>query len=170
MRKTIRVMATSLLLAGTTLGGAAYASPAMAAAPALAQAAVPASEEAMAVAMAFLESCVTRDADYVADHSIEDPEGSFSAFGSGEAKISNRIEFADHLRYLKKVSWEDLNPTGFMYGDVAWFADVAYGVLPDGKKLPIRMSLVMRNTDDGWKVVHVHVSEGVIRGGIKKED
>lgn len=162
----------SFVAAGLLLGGAIGTMPAIAetAAPmsSAEKPAVPAGEELTKLAIAFLDACVTRDADYVAANSIEDPVGSFSSFGSGEPKISDRMTFADHLRPLKKVGWAGLDPKGWVSGDVAWFADVADGVLPDGKKIPIRISLVMRNTGTAWKVVHVHVSEGVHRDGIRK--
>lgn len=166
---------TSLLAAGVFLGGATFMCAAL---PAFADTAAPmvpveipaapAGADLTKLAVAFLDACVTRDADYVAANSIEDPVGSFSSFGSGAPKISDRIEFAEHLRPLKKVGWDGLDPKGWVSGNVAWFADVADGILPDGKKIPIRISLVMRNTGAGWKVVHVHVSEGVHRDGIRK--
>jgi ketosteroid isomerase-like protein len=34
-------------------------------------------------------------------------------------------------------------------------------VLSDGSYLPTRMTAVLRNEADGWKVVHLHFSVGV---------
>ena len=130
-----------------------------------AQPAQRASQEVLHAAARYLEACVTRDADYIAANSVDD--GSFWGIGSGPGPGWNLHETVEHLRGLKKAGWSGLNPQGFVAGDFAWFTDYAKGILPDGKQLDIRVTLVMRHLGKRWKVVHFHVSEGVQREGIK---
>lgn len=122
------------------------------------------------LAVKYLEANVIRDSKYVFENSIDLPKGSYTGIGSGTGTDWKLKYAAGHLDGLKKVGWEGLDPKGYVVGDVAWFTDLAHGVLPDGKKIDIRISLVMRKVGDEWKTVHHHVSEGVDRSGIKKEE
>lgn len=136
-------------------------------------AAAPATEADAALtelAVKYLEANVVRDSTYVFENSIDLPKGSYTGIGSGTGTDWKLKYAAGHLDGLKKVGWEGLDPKGYVVGDVAWFTDLAHGVLPDGEKIDIRISLVMRKVGDEWKTVHHHVSEGVDRSGIKKED
>jgi hypothetical protein len=164
MRKSTAIWG-SLILAGMTITGRTP----LLAAEAKVQPAKPADADLTKLAIAFLDACVTRDADYVAAHSIDDPVGSFTGIGSGTGDKWTLQDTLDDLRGLKKVGWEGLDPKGYVIGDAAWFSDLAYGVLPDGKKITIRISLVLRKVGSDWKAVHFHVSEGLAHGGIKKD-
>jgi ketosteroid isomerase-like protein len=121
--------------------------------------------EVQDAAVRYLTACVTRDVDYIAANSATD--GSFTGTTSGCGQPQSLDEIVSHLRGLKKAGWSQLRPTGFVAGDFAWFTDHANGVLPDGNEIGIRTTLLMRRIDDGWKVVHFHVSEGVERVGIE---
>lgn len=140
--------------------------------PAMADKASPkgqvASQEVIDAALRYLDACVTRDADYVAANSIDDPAGSFSGINTGPGPANDLKHVVDHLRGLKPVKWGGLNPKGYMAGDFAWFTDYAKGIIPSGQQLDVRATLLMRRVDGKWKVVHYHVSEGVKREGIAR--
>lgn len=129
----------------------------------------PADAALQRLAMRFLQACVDRDADYVAANSIDEPAGSFTIIGTGLGTDWSLGNFTGHLRGLKPVQWSGLEPRGYVLGDMAWFTDLAQGILPDGRTLDIRVTLIMRRVGSSWKVVHNHISEGVHRGGIRKE-
>jgi hypothetical protein len=53
------------------------------------------------------------------------------------------------------------NPRGWAEGSVGFGVDNAAFVLPDGSRLPARLTAVLREEDGIWKVVHLHFSVGV---------
>ena len=123
--------------------------------------------EVYEAAVRYLEACVTRDCEYIAASSVTD--GSFTGTTSGSSPPLSLEEIVSHLRGLKKAGWSQLHPTGYVAGDFAWFTDHAAGMLPNGEKIGIRTTLLMRRLEGRWKVVHFHVSEGVDRPGIELE-
>lgn len=163
----LSAIAVCLVLTGSMPGPAAAG-----AADAKVQAAVKADAELTKLATLFLEACVTRDADYLAAHSIDAPVGSFTGIGTGSSDTANWTHAVnvEHFRHLKPVKWSGLSPDGYVVGDMAWFTDLAKGIMPDGQELTIRTTLIMRRIDGAWKAVHYHVSEPVVRGGVKKDD
>ncbi len=46
-------------------------------------------------------------------------------------------------------------------GTVGWAVDRPAFVLPDGSRLPTRLSAVLRHEDGAWQVVHAHFSVAV---------
>jgi ketosteroid isomerase-like protein len=56
---------------------------------------------------------------------------------------------------------EGLDPRGYEEGTVGWGTDRPSFVLPDGSRLPTRLTAVLRREGDEWKVVHLHFSVGV---------
>jgi len=48
----------------------------------------------------------------------------------------------------------------FVEGDVGWVGDRATIQMPDGQRIPIRMTCVFHREEGGWKVVQQHVSVG----------
>jgi hypothetical protein len=130
---------------------------------------MPANDELNRLATQFLQACVTRDVEYVAAHAVDEPAGSFTGITTGsdpDWSLSNTI---NHLQGLKQAGWVELDPHGFVAGEFAWFTAFAYGVIPNGERLGIRTTLIMRRFDGNWKAVHFHVSEAVDRLGIAKE-
>ena len=120
-----------------------------------------ADEHVMELARRYLEACVTRDADYLAANSIDDPAGSYLGINTGPGPgLGMEVNIA-HFREVPPVQWSGLSPEGYVVGDLAWFTDYAKGVLPSGKQLDIRVTLIMRRIGETWKTVHYHVSEGV---------
>jgi SnoaL-like protein len=56
---------------------------------------------------------------------------------------------------------EGTAPRGYEEGSVGFGTDRPSFVLPDGSRLPTRLTAVLRREDDDWKVVHLHFSVGV---------
>ena len=46
-------------------------------------------------------------------------------------------------------------------GTVGWVADISAFVLPDGREIPFRHTIVFHKENDEWKVVQDHSSVGV---------
>ena len=53
------------------------------------------------------------------------------------------------------------NPAGYEEGTMGWAVDEPTFGFPDGSKLHIRLTIVMRKEDGKWKIVHGHFSVGV---------
>lgn len=56
----------------------------------------------------------------------------------------------------------DGNPTVHQHGDVAWVSDRPTIQLPDGTRLPFRFTAVWLREPEGWRIVQVHSSFGVL--------
>lgn len=52
---------------------------------------------------------------------------------------------------------EGSNAQGFRHGGFGWVIDHPVFVLPEGDRLPTRLTAVVREPA-GWKIVHVHIS------------
>lgn len=128
----------------------------------------PADSEMVRFAVAWLEACVERNADFILQNSQNEPAGVFTCTATAGSPFSLDA-FADHLRGLKKAAWANLNPTGYVAGGAAWFTGVSEGLLPSGEPLVIRITLILVSADGCWKVAHCHVSESVERQGIELE-
>lgn len=46
-------------------------------------------------------------------------------------------------------------------GSVGWLADRPSFVLPDGLRIPTRVTAVLHREDGSWKIVNLHVSAGM---------
>lgn len=53
------------------------------------------------------------------------------------------------------------NPRAWSEGGVGWVADDPTLKLSDGKEMPARFTVVFRKENEGWKIVHLHVSFGI---------
>lgn len=53
------------------------------------------------------------------------------------------------------------DPRGYAQGGVGFAVDQPRFVLPDGGFVPTRLTAVLRQETDRWKVVHLHFSIGV---------
>lgn len=170
--RTMKTLLLSAMLAALPAGVAMAANPdgSPSADELAAPPAVKADAALTALAKAYLEACVTRDADFVFKHSIDHPKGSFTGITTGNSTDWSLQNAAGHLRGLKPVTWEGLEPEGWVVDDFAWFSGLAKGIIPSGEALTIRISLVMRKVGKEWKAVHWQVSEPVSRAGIKKSE
>ncbi|MCA1680488.1 MAG: nuclear transport factor 2 family protein, partial [Actinobacteria bacterium] len=52
-------------------------------------------------------------------------------------------------------------PRGYAEGSVGFAVDQPRFVLPDGSFILTRLTAVLRQEDDQWKIVHLHFSVGV---------
>jgi ketosteroid isomerase-like protein len=52
-------------------------------------------------------------------------------------------------------------PQAYCEGTVGWIADRPTFTLPDGTERPVRITAVLRQEDDGWKIVQFHGSFGI---------
>jgi hypothetical protein len=52
-------------------------------------------------------------------------------------------------------------PSAFRSGDVGWLDDQAEWRLPDGRRLPFRLTAVFHWEADAWRLVQAHFSIGV---------
>jgi hypothetical protein len=59
---------------------------------------------------------------------------------------------------LRGITVERSDARGFRQGGFGWVIDRPVFVLPGGSRLPTRLSGVVREEEDGWKIVHVHIS------------
>jgi hypothetical protein len=59
---------------------------------------------------------------------------------------------------LRGITVTRSDPQWFGHGDFGWIIDRPVFVLPSGESLPTRLSAVARQEDDGWKIVHIHIS------------
>ncbi len=59
------------------------------------------------------------------------------------------------------IRLEGDDPSGYEEGTVGWGTDRPSFVLPDGSRLPTRLSAVLHRERDDWKIVHLHFSVGV---------
>jgi ketosteroid isomerase-like protein len=113
---------------------------------------------------AFYEAFNTHDVDRFAAH-IADGDGVsvigsapgeghdsrddwVNIYGAGIAAMGLRLEGGD-------------SPTGFRGGDVGYARDTPAFVLPDGSRLPTRLTAVLAEQDGEWRMVHAHFSVGV---------
>lgn len=57
------------------------------------------------------------------------------------------------------------DPRGYEEGTVGWGTDRPSFVLPDGSRLPTRLTAVLHSEQNEWKIVHLHFSVGGARRG-----
>jgi hypothetical protein len=78
----------------------------------------------------------------------EGHDGWVQAYRDGIAEAGLKLEPGDSIR-----GWEE-DETGFALDDPSF-------VLPNGGRLPTRLTAVLHKEDGEWKVVHLHFSVGV---------
>jgi hypothetical protein len=59
------------------------------------------------------------------------------------------------------IRLEGFDPQGWEEATAGFGRDTPSFVLPDGSRLPTRLTAVLRREGDAWKVVHLHFSVGV---------
>jgi hypothetical protein len=52
------------------------------------------------------------------------------------------------------------NPEAYQEGNVGWAADQPTLHMPDGTKMPTRLTMVAHREDGAWKIVQAHLSVG----------
>lgn len=53
------------------------------------------------------------------------------------------------------------SPRAYEENGVGWLTDEPTWVLPDGTRVPTRVTTVWRQEGGGWQIVHLHLSVGV---------
>jgi len=59
------------------------------------------------------------------------------------------------------VRLEAKDPLGYEEGSLGWVVDQPAFVFPDGSVMQTRLTVVMRQEESRWKLVHMHLSVGV---------
>jgi hypothetical protein len=72
--------------------------------------------------------------------------------------LGDRDTWRKSFPSLRGVTVERADPQGFRRGNAGWAVDRPVFVLPGGHRLPTRLSAVVNEEADGWKVIHVHIS------------
>jgi SnoaL-like domain len=70
----------------------------------------------------------------------------------------------DRLRFgfeAEGMRIEAGDPAGYQNGPAGWVVDQPRFVFPDGSAVRTRLTAVWQQEDDGWRLVHMHVSAGV---------
>jgi SnoaL-like protein len=111
----------------------------------------------------YLTALVARDTKYLSDTSLDEPDCRYLGIGSLPDEQWDLPHLLSHLAEFPPTTLVGSEPTGYYNDDVAWMVDFPGCELPDGSVLPLRITLVLRRVDGGWKAVHWHFSEGVAR-------
>ncbi|MFB7089166.1 nuclear transport factor 2 family protein [Streptomyces sp. NPDC056296] len=117
--------------------------------------------ELVDLARAWIAAGHARDVDLMERLSAT-PEGGavFCVASSPDSNLTLR-GLLDHLKEYPPCEPVGSNPSGFVEGDVAWLFDNPKILIPGEEGASIRITVVLRRTIDGWRVVHGHLSEGV---------
>ncbi len=117
--------------------------------------------------LAFYDRFSSGDAEAFAAGIADTPGTSVTGSGPGEGHDIRGDWVATYAEMTKPggpmvgFRLEGENPSGYAEGSLGFGVDNAAFVLPDGSRLPTRLTAVLRNEDGGWKVVHLHFSVGV---------
>lgn len=69
--------------------------------------------------------------------------------------------YASHVAPLGWTLRAGDSPSGYAEGTVGFASDAPTAVGPDGSWIPTRITAVLHQEEDEWKIVHVHLSVGV---------
>jgi hypothetical protein len=69
--------------------------------------------------------------------------------------------YAEQVAAIPGIRLEAGEPHGWEQGTVAWAADRPTFVLPDGTRVPVRLTAVFLRDGSDWKPVQAHFSLGV---------
>lgn len=69
--------------------------------------------------------------------------------------------WSKQLDELGGVKVEDADPHAYTSGDIGWMSDHPTMRLPDGTRIPFRLTGVYRREDEAWRLVQGHASIGV---------
>lgn len=113
--------------------------------------------------LAFYERFSSGDPDAFAAGISGAPGVSVTGSAPGEGH-SGRDEWVGAYRESIQGSGMRLqgeDPVGYAEGAVGWGTDTPAFVLPDGSRLPTRLTAVLHEEEGVWRVVHLHFSVGV---------
>ena len=113
--------------------------------------------------LAFYARFSTGDPDQFGDIIAEGPGVSVIGSAPDEGHDSRESWVAAYAGGIAdaglKLRGDD--PQGWEEGTVGFAIDRPSFVLPDGSTLPTRLTAVLHQEDEAWKVVHLHFSVGV---------
>lgn len=122
-----------------------------------------ASKEIIDAAENFIRYACQRKADLVDVTAYEDDEASFTCFHTSPKAPNEDIKsLSDYLRTAPIADAYNFNSEGWYIGDFAWVIGTLLGHCPDGADLDVRHTTILRHINGEWKVVHLHLSEGVV--------
>jgi hypothetical protein len=113
--------------------------------------------------LGFYERFSAGDPDAFADGISEAPGVSVIGSGPDEGHDDRADWIAAYEQGVAAAGLrlEGDDPRGYEEGSLGWGIDRPAFVLPDGGRLPTRLTAVLRHEDGEWKVVHLHFSVGV---------
>jgi ketosteroid isomerase-like protein len=117
--------------------------------------------EVVTLARDFLAAAVARDTDFIAAHAHDAEDARFFVIGSPPNEHWTLPGMVAHLKDFPPTTFLRSEPSGWAVGDAAWVTDFAENELPDGEILQTRATVVLLRVEGMWKVVHIHLSEGV---------
>lgn len=123
----------------------------------------PAPDDVIALGRDFLLACVARDADFIVKHSHDTPGEPFLVIGTPPGEHWTVEMMVEHLGPMPPTTFVNLQPTGHVYGDTAWLTAFTDLDLPNGMRLQTRATIILLRSEGEWRVVHIHLSEGVER-------
>lgn len=72
--------------------------------------------------------------------------------------FGDRATWREAFPNLRGITVEGSGARGFRHGDTGWIVDRPVFVLPDGGRLPTRLTAVAIQEDGDWKIIHIHIS------------
>ena len=110
----------------------------------------------------FYERFSAADTDGFADIISEGPGVSVIGSGPGEGHGDRSEWISAYDTGIKAgIKLQGDDPRGYEEGSVGWGVDRPSFLLPDGSALRTRLTAVLRQDHDEWKIVHLHFSVGV---------
>lgn len=72
--------------------------------------------------------------------------------------VDDRATWREAFPNLRGITVEGSGARGFRHEDSGWIVDRPIFVLPDGGRLPARLTAVTIQENDRWTIVHIHIS------------
>ena len=122
------------------------------------------SAEVAAGLAAFYDAFNTHDAERFADRIAEGDGVSVVGSAPGEGHDSRDDWISTYAGGIAEMGVRleaGASPLGFRGGDVGYVRDDPAFVLPDGSRLPTRLTAILAEQDGEWRMVHAHFSVGV---------
>lgn len=123
------------------------------------------SQAVRAAILRFYEGFSSGDPDAFAAAIAQEPGVSVIGTGPGEGHDERADWIGTYAKgqesWAKGMRLEGKDPRAFEEGTVGFGTDQPAFVLPDGSRLPTRLTAVARREGGEWKIVHLHFSVGV---------
>jgi len=120
-----------------------------------------ATPELVELARTFIAAGHARDVELVASISAPPEASAPFTFSSGPDRGLSLGDLLAHLGDYPPCEPLGSAPWGYMDDDFAWLVDTPSVAIPGEGSIDLRITVILRRTEDGWKVAHAHLSEGV---------